>query len=318
MMNKKIKIRVLTICREVPQNLILHKFPVSEFIFEQNIALTKLGVDFDYFLIKKGGYTGYLSEMKKFHKYLKKKKYYDLIHAHGGHIGAVANTQRNIPVVTTYHGSDINDPKYRLLSSVAVLLSRENIFVSSKMLNKFPKIIKGSVIPCGIDFDIFKPMNKVKCRKELGLNENSRIALFAGKISAKVKNFSLAQKAAQLAKIETLIELNGYNREEVAKLINACDLVLLTSKTEGSPMIIKEAMACNCPVVATDVGDIKDVTSGVQGCFICTFKVEDVAEKINLALKFNSRTNGREMISHFDKALVAKKIYNIYNSVLKN
>src|SRR5512139_2498801 len=122
--------RVLTACREIQLNSSIHNYSVAEFIYEQNSALTKLGIDFDYFLIKKGGYKGYIESMNNFHIYLKEKHYnYALIHAHGGHIGSLVNTQRKIPVVTTYHGSDINNPMNRVLSLAALLFSKKNIFV---------------------------------------------------------------------------------------------------------------------------------------------------------------------------------------------
>jgi teichuronic acid biosynthesis glycosyltransferase TuaC len=66
-------------------------------------------------------------------------------------------------------------------------------------------------------------------------------------------------------------------------LLNAADLLLLTSLTEGSPQVIKEAMACNCPIVATDVGDIREIIGYTDGCYITTFKPSDVAVKIQAA-----------------------------------
>jgi len=126
--------------------------------------------------------------------------------------------------------------------------------------------------------------------------------------------FSAIEKSGENCE---LIELENRSREEVNLLLNACNLLLLTSFSEGSPQIIKEAMACNCPVVATDVGDIREVIKGTDGCYITSFDPEDVAEKIKLALQFKGRTNGRKKIQHFDNDLIAEKVYNVYEQIVK-
>jgi teichuronic acid biosynthesis glycosyltransferase TuaC len=90
----------------------------------------------------------------------------------------------------------------------------------------------------------------------------------------------------------------------------------LTSLHEGSPNIIKEAMACNCPIVSTDVGDVRDVVSGTEGCYVTTYDPEDIAEKLKSALQFNKRTAGREKIQHLDSNIIAHKIISIYKTIL--
>lgn len=309
--------RVLTVCREAPLNLTIHKHSIAEFIFEQNKALEKFGVDYDYYLIKQGGYIGYLKEVNNFHFFLKEKKYnYDIIHAHGGHIGSLVNTQRKIPVVTTYHGSDINNQISRLTSLISLLFSNSNIFVSTKLFKKVKKYARGTVIPCGVDFNIFKPLDKVECRKNLGFNENEKIVLFAGRKERREKNYKLAKEAAYIANVDNLVELKDFTREEVNLLLNASELLLLTSISEGSPQVIKEAMSCNCPIVTTDVGDIRQIISETAGCYITSFNPSDVADKIKLALQFHKRTNGREVIKHLDNQIIAKKIVDIYQTVI--
>jgi len=100
-------------------------------------------------------------------------------------------------------------------------------------------------------------------------------------------------------------------------LMNAVDLVLMTSFTEGSPQFIKEAMACNCPIVSTDVGDVKDVIKNTKGCYITSYIPEDVATKIELALNYGKKTDGREHIKHFDNELIALKILNVYKKIIE-
>ena len=79
--------------------------------------------------------------------------------------------------------------------------------------------------------------------------------------------------------------------------------MILTSFSEGSPQIIKESMACNCPIVSTDVGDVRDVIGETEGCYICSYDPKDVADKIKLALTYSEekgRTNGRKRIIELD------------------
>ena len=101
---------------------------------------------------------------------------------------------------------------------------------------------------------------------------------------------------------------------------NAAHLLLLTSKTEGSPNVIKEALACNCPIVATNVGDVKDIISNVSGCYICSYNPVNVAEKINNVLHFNKRTIGREKIirSGLDVESISRKLLSYYRKILED
>ena len=85
-----------------------------------------------------------------------------------------------------------------------------------------------------------------------------------------------------------------------------------------SPQIIKEAMACNCPIVATDVGDVRHLISDIEGCYLTSFDAEDVAEKIEKALEFGKRTNGRDRIKHIDNRIIAEKVFQVYKKVLVN
>lgn len=298
---------------------------IAAFIEEQVIALQSIGIDADYFLVQQKGFKGYLKERKNL---LQKINIYqpDLLHAHYGLSGLLANLQRKVPVVTTYHGSDINNPKVFPFSRLCMMLSGYNIFVSEKNRKKamtpqppnggFKK--KNSLIPCGVDIALFKPMEKLDARKLLGLDMNKYYVLFSGSFHNAVKNPELAQKAISLIENAELIELKGYTREQVVLLMNAVDVVLMTSFTEGSPQFIKEAMACNCPVVSAPVGDVPEVTNGMECCFISTYEPSNVAEKLKLALEFGKRTEGRKRIVEMglDSETVAEKIIEVYNKVI--
>ncbi len=141
--------------------------------------------------------------------------------------------------------------------------------------------------------------------------------LFPSYFENPVKNRALAENAINILNEDiVLLELKNKSRAEVSRIINSVDVLLLTSFSEGSPQVIKEAMACNCPIVATNVGDIKEVIGETEGCYITSFDCHDVAEKLKMALTFGKRTNGREKIKRFDNKIVASTIYNVYKEVL--
>ena len=292
---------------------------ISPFVSEQSDSLMKLGVEVEYFPIQGKGVFGYLNNYKLLQVSIKKYKP-DLIHAHYGLSGLMANLQRRVPVITTYHGSDINYFKVLPFSIMSMVLSAHNIFVSEKVKKRSVGKNRQSLIPCGVDLNVFKPIEKEEARKKLGFEENEKLILFAGGFDREVKNPVLAQSAVKLLPHARLLELKGYTREQVSLLMNAADCLLLTSFSEGSPQFIKEGMACNRPIVATDVGDVHWIFGNEPGHFLAGFSVNDVTEKLEQALGFSAtfkNTNGRGRIKNLDIDLesVAEKIQALYREI---
>jgi glycosyltransferase involved in cell wall biosynthesis len=288
---------------------------VSPFIMEQAGSLERKGLVVDFFTIEGKGTRGYLNNYGLLVNKIKNFRP-DIIHAHYGLSGLLANLQRRVPVVTTYHGSDINEPKVYPFSRFNMLLSAYNIFVSET--TKSSNGDDNSLIPCGIDIELFKPNDKIEARMALNLDADKKYILFSGAFDNRVKNAVLAQKAVSLVSDVTLLELKGYSRQEVVLLMNAVDMVLMTSFTEGSPQFIKESMACNCPIVSVPAGDVAFVINQVEGCCLTTYEAVDVAENIKMALDFGFRTNGRERIMELklDLDSVAEQILEVYLKVL--
>ena len=293
---------------------------IAPFITDQVEALQKAGVVCEYFTVEGKGVKGYLRNytpmMRKIREFQP-----DIIHAHYGLSGLLANLQRKVPVVTTYHGSDINNPKVLRYSKVSIILSSWNIFVSNKNIQLAGVKRKFSLIPCGVDTDIFKLVERKSIREKPGFRDSDRIVLFAGAFDNPVKNPELAKEALAKVPDARLMEMKGYSRTQVAELMNAADVCLMTSHSEGSPQFIKEAMACGCPIVSVDVGDVAEILEGVEGCRIADKNAMDVALKIEQVLIENRRTNGYEKIknSGYEAAVVTEKIKNVYQNIsLKN
>ena len=291
----------------------------SPFVTEQVECLSRLGVVFDFFGVGGKGAYGYLGNLPSLRKKIDEYKP-DLVHAHYAHSGLLANLQRTVPVVTTYHGSDVHSGGMNLfISKLTARYSAYNIYVSAWLLEQAGyRGDNKSVIPCGVDTRTFSPMERKEARKQLGWSQDEKIVMFAGAFNNAVKNSALAKGAMTLVPTAQLKELRGYNREQVNLLINAADCLLMTSFREGSPVVIKEALACGTPIVSVDVGDVKDVIGGVKGCFLSSYEASDIASKLQHALSFDGKTDGPQRIA--DRQLSndsqAEKILKIYQSLI--
>lgn len=291
------------------------------FITQQVAALEKCGVECRYFPVKSNGMAGYLKHLSALKKSILEYQP-DVVHAHYGLCGLLANLQRHVPVVTTFHGSDINDKKVLPLSKMAMRLSAWNIFVSKKTIDIAKPKKKYSLLPCGIDLSDLQLTGKQEAQKRMHLQADKKYVLFAGAFDNAVKNASLAKEAVALLNDENveLLELKGFSHDEVTLMMCAADVFLMTSISEGSPQVIKEALACGCPIVSVDVGDVKERIAGVESCTVADRNAEKLALALKKAISFGKRTEGRAVIIHdnLTNEAVASQLKDIYNQVSKN
>ena len=286
----------------------------APFIQEQADALAKVGCEIGYFGIRGKGVSGYLKQLPELKRKIKEFQP-DIIHAHYGLSGLLANLQRRIPVVTTYHGSDINNTKARRFSKIAMKMSAYNVFVSQKTLDLAKPKRNFVLLPCGINLEDYPVIDKLEARKQMGLDVQKKYVLFAGAFDNAVKNAPLAQQAVALLPDVELLELKGYSRQQVALLMQAVDCFLMTSFTEGSPQVIKEAMACGCPIVSVDVGDVKERIEGLGGCWIVPdYCEENVTDRLRKAMRFKGKSDGRNRIiyDNLTNESVASRLFQIY------
>lgn len=294
----------------------------APFIVEQVEALKRVGCEIGFFGVRGKGVKGYLKNLPALKKEIMTFQP-NVIHAHYGLSGLLANLQMEVPVVTTYHGSDINDKMVLPFSKMAIRLSEWNIFVSQKTMLKVG--IKGNctLLPCGTDLCNMQLTEKNEARRLMGLDVGKVFVLFAGAFENTVKNAALAKETVSLLhdnRVE-LLELKGYSREQVILLMCAANAFLLTSFSEGSPQVVKEAMACGCPIVSVDVGDVKERIEGLEGCFISTtHNAKELAELLQKALSFEGRTQGRKklMTDGLDNNIVTQQLIGIYKKVVSS
>lgn len=291
-----------------------HRF--APFITEQADALRRAGCEVEFFGVEGKGIAGYLKALPALRKKIQDYGP-DVVHAHYGLCGLLAGLQRRVTVVTTYHGSDINLKTVLPFSKVSMFLSAHNIFVSKKTVSIACPKRHWSLLPCGIDLTEVSLTEKAEARKRMGLSPDGKYVLFAGAFDNAVKNYSLARAAMDQIPDAELIELKGYSREQVTLLMCASDAFLMTSLSEGSPQVIKEAMACGCPIVSVDVGDVAELTSGVKGCFVSQRNVATLADALRDAMWID-RTDGRTRILErgLDNKVIAGKLISIYKSMI--
>lgn len=255
----------------------------------------------------------------------------DLIHAHYGYVGMVARTQWQVPVVLTFHGDDLlgtrNDhgkltPASKVVAAAGQALGYtvDAAIVQNQQMAAKLKGANVHIIPHEVDFEIFHPIPREEARAQLGLANDKRYLLFAANPAIAVKRFPLAKAVAdRMTRNDPDLELIVVYKEPQERLnlyMNACDALVFTSYQEGSPNIIKQAMACNLPIVSTDVGDVREVIERTEGCAISDPTPEAFATRLAEILRRGKRTIGRQHIGHFHESVVSRRLIQLYTDVL--
>lgn len=292
---------------------------ISPIIQAQALSLGQNGADVDIVpLIGKGfwGYLKFIGELKRQIIFLKP----DIIHAHYSFCGIIASLSTRKPVICSLMGSDIIAAGYfQIIIKLFSLFFWQSTIVKSEEMRSRIGIKQCKVIPNGVDISIFQSLSKEKCRLELGWNQDSKIALFVGNPDRKEKNHALAKRAVELLGSEKyeLKIANNISHDYINAFINAADVLVLPSLWEGSPNIVKEAMACNIPVVSTDVGDVKWLFGDFKGYYISAFNPLEFSEMVKQAADFGI-TKGRDRIIELglDSNAVAQKLISIYTKYL--
>lgn len=295
---------------------------VNPIVHNQGESLRKQGIEVDYFVILGGGIRGYLKNIPKIRKCLKQNQY-DVIHAHYAWCGYIASLAGAKPLIVSLMGNDILD--YNFYPMIVRVFKRifhwKAVIVKSKEMKLRIGIQDAIVLPNGVNLGVFKMMDKRRCQKKIGWSETKLHILFLGRYDDTRKNYPLAQAAvAKIGQMHPQWELEIHclekiKNEDTPYLYNAADASILPSFYEGSANALKEAMACGCPVVTTDMGDCKERLENVTGSATAkTYDVEEVATLLEQAILFEGKTNGRERLLEdgIDSQYIAQKLINIY------
>lgn len=290
------------------------------FVKEQAESLRKEGVQVDVFFVDGNkSKLNYLWAFPRLWARLLTRRY-DLIHAHYVFAGIIARAQFLYPVVLTHHGSQVFQTWQAPLCRIVTPFMNRAIVVSQEMKEK-GRLSKAAVIPCGINFDLFKPVPREQAREELNLPKDKKLVLWAGEYWRAIKRFDIVQQSVNLLRQKDpnveLVLVAKKPLSMVPKYMSACDVLVLASDGEGSPMVIKESMACNLPIVSVPAGDVPEVIGGTEGCYLCSQDPQDVAEKLELALQWGGRTNGRDKIGHLEIGHISQRITSLYEDLLQ-
>jgi len=256
----------------------------------------------------------------------------DVVHAQFGKFTALMAAFAGAPLVITFRGTDINrNTRYSLprsaaglaASQLAAFFARGIVCVSSEIRSKVlaSRWRPALVLPTGVDLKVFRPMDRAEARRRLDYAAHERVVLFNAGRNPDVKDPVLAQAAVThaAAKIPDVrfVVLDGSARpEDVPLYMNAADVLLLTSRTEGSPTVVQEAMACNLPVVSVDVGDVRERLAGVQGCKVLASRdPAALGAALGEILRFPRRSNGREHAAALGVEAIAARLADFYRSV---
>ncbi len=255
----------------------------------------------------------------------------DLVHAHYGYVGMVARTQWKVPVVVTFHGDDAlgtvnKHGKKTKFSLVVAACGRvlagmvDAVVVQSEQMARQFRHANTHIVPHEVDLKVFHPTDKQRARQMLGLSSDRKYILFAANPDIAVKRFPLAKEAVELLRAQDpsveLITLYKETQPRLALYMSACDALVFPSYQEGSPNVVKQAMACNLPIVATDVGDVREIIGTTRKCHICPPDATEFARKLAEVMRSPERTNGREHVQHLAGPIVARQLIGIYEETL--
>jgi glycosyltransferase involved in cell wall biosynthesis len=302
----------------------------GSFVQAQMDSLRPLGVDYDVLFINgRESVVNYLRGVPQLRHRLKAKSY-DLVHAHFGLSGLVARFQWQVPLVVSFMGDDVLGRFDRRggvgligrlfqLSSFVLARSAAAVIVKSRAMKTQLRLGSAHVIPNGVDLQLFQPIAMAQARQRLGLDNGRKYVIFPYDPRIANKRYDLIENAVHQAQREVpeleLLRVFGAPRSEMPFYLNAADALVLASHSEGSPNIVKEAMAVNLPVISVHVGDVAELIGSTEGCYLVPRHAEDIAAALVEVCRRGTRTEGRAHVARYAKHQVAGELVAVYASV---
>lgn len=286
---------------------------------QQHRVLQQLGYEIDLLYVdSQRSLLTYLWSMARVFYDCQVRKRYDLVHAHYGFCGVVARMQFRCPVVVTFRGSDVLKRREWLVSWPLARFIDASIVMTEEMKNLLGRQ-DIHVIPYGIDLDLFRPEDQKIARQVLHLPAESPLVLFPYDPTRSEKRFDLAEQAVAIVRDQfpdtQIVTIADKPHELMARFMSACDVMLLTSETEGAPVAVREAMACNLPITSVPVGDVAKLISEISGCYLAASDPRSIAEKLTRVFSERKRTNARQKALGMSVTQSALRVAAVYEEI---
>lgn len=309
-------LRVLTVTNTYPSAQTPGDTPS---IKDQVEALAERGVRVDLLRIDRRSRTNYLRAAADVLRRALARAPYDLVHGYYGYCGLAARFQWRYPVVVTFRGSDLLDAREARIGRLVARWA-DGVIVMSEAMREASGRADAHVIPFGVNPNVFTWRPKEEARRELGLPEDQSLVLFPWDPARPVKRYDLAEEVVRRVRAAgrevRLVTVHDQPHPVVARYMNACDAMLLTSRHEGSPVAVREALASHLPIVATDVGDVRAMLEGVEQSYVAPADPAVLADYLGRVLERGARANGSARIATADVGWAADRVLEVYHQVL--
>jgi glycosyltransferase involved in cell wall biosynthesis len=259
----------------------------------------------------------------------------DLVHAHYGLSGWTAAWQPS-PLVISFCGDDLLGTPARgggltFKSRVAAAMSQWVARRAAGLVCKSPNLRaalrhpedrdRAEVIPNGVDLTRFRPGSRAEARRRLGIPSDAQVILFPHNPGqAAQKRFDLAMQTMDLLRPRLpdaeLLQVSGVPHAEMPDFFRAANCLLVTSKSEGSPNVVKEALATGLPVVSVDVGDVAGWLARVTGCRIARPTADELAMAVEQVLRAGEQVDASPVLSELDERVAARRLIALYERIL--
>ena len=294
------------------------------FVKEQiDCLVEKFGVNAIIYFInaKERGSLEYLKSILKIFSILKKDKAIDTVHVHYG-LSALFLLffKPKAKVFITFHGADILKKQghyIQVLLSKYIAKKADKVFILNQEMETIMKKLNVpyDILPCGVNTDFFTAYEAPKPE-----SRSNRLILFSGDPNRVEKNYPLFKEVIDILKSKNNLVISfaciqDLTRFQVRDLLNQADCLLMTSISEGSPQVIKEALSCNLSVVSVPVGDVAIVVKDISNCFIASgYDPNELAELTNKAIMNNNPFIRETFLKKgvYENNSVCKRIFENY------
>jgi len=305
------------------------------FVRDEVRGLEDAGCDVDVLFVNgKMNKLNYFASPFRLARALSRKRY-DVVHVHHSFCGFVALLPKRLPMVWTFHEGEIaGDAVAATRRQPAKVLTHskglkrfvakrvDRVIVVAEYLKEPLGRSDAATIPAGLDLERFAPMDRGRAVTSLGLDENKRYIVFPSSPARVEKRYDLAKSAVDLLRSDgahgdvELLCLENVPHEKVPLYMNASELLLMTSEWEASPVTIREALACELPVVSTDVGDVRPLVENIAGCYVVDDRTEPIARALGKVLAGDRRVEARERIERYSLENTARQIVDVYRELI--